>query len=90
VKDYGEATLAQNKNFDLTKPGTTVVITHGITTKRAGQRKTSQCRRMCRVVLCTRRDLHVLAWFVLVLQMLHLRGIHIYREEAPHFELLGS
>jgi hypothetical protein len=34
--------------------------------------------------------LHVLARFVLVLQMQHLRGIHTYREEAPRTELLGS
>jgi hypothetical protein len=34
--------------------------------------------------------LHVLAQFVLVLQMQHLRGIHTYREEAPRTELLGS
>ena len=32
----------------------------------------------------------VLARFVLVLQMQHLRGIHTYREEAPRTELLGS
>jgi hypothetical protein len=32
----------------------------------------------------------VLAWFVLVIQMQHLRGIHTYREEAPRTELLGS
>jgi hypothetical protein len=34
--------------------------------------------------------LHVLARFILVLQMQHLRGIHTYREEAPRTELLGS
>jgi hypothetical protein len=34
--------------------------------------------------------LHVLAWFVLVLQMQHLRRIHMYREEAPRTEQLGS
>ena len=34
--------------------------------------------------------LHVLVWFILVLQMQHLRGIHTYREEAPRTELLGS
>jgi hypothetical protein len=34
--------------------------------------------------------LHLLAWFVLVLQMQHLRGIHTYREEALRTELLGS
>jgi hypothetical protein len=32
----------------------------------------------------------VLTWFVLVLQMQHLRGIHTYREEASRTELLGS
>jgi hypothetical protein len=50
---YGEATLAQNKIFDPIKPRTTVVIGHGITTRRAGQRKTSRCRRTRRVVLCS-------------------------------------
>jgi hypothetical protein len=34
-------------------------------------------------------DLHIIVWFVLVLQMQHLRGIHTYREEAPHSKLLG-
>jgi hypothetical protein len=41
----------------------------------------------CRAVVCV---LHVLARFVPVLQMQHLRGIHTYREEAPRTELLGS
>jgi hypothetical protein len=40
----------------------------------------------CRAVIV----LHVLARFVLVLQMQHLQGIHTYREEAPRTELLGS
>ena len=35
-------------------------------------------------------NLHVLAQFILVLQMQHLQGIHTYREEASHSELLGS
>jgi hypothetical protein len=35
-------------------------------------------------------DLHVLTWFVLVLKMQHLQGIHTYREEASRSELLGS
>jgi hypothetical protein len=35
-------------------------------------------------------ELHVLAQFILVLQMQHLRGIHTYREEALHSEVLGS
>jgi hypothetical protein len=35
-------------------------------------------------------DLHVLARFILVLHMQHLRGIHTYREEASRSELLGS
>jgi hypothetical protein len=35
-------------------------------------------------------DLHVLARFILVLQMQHLRDIHTYREEALRSELLGS
>jgi hypothetical protein len=34
--------------------------------------------------------LHVLARFILVLQMQYLRGIHMYREEASRTELLGS
>jgi hypothetical protein len=41
----------------------------------------------CRAVVSI---LHVLARFVLVLQMQHLRGIHMYREEALRTELLGS
>jgi hypothetical protein len=44
--------------------------------------RVEQCRAVVGV-------LHVLAWFVLVLQMQHLRGIHTYREEAPRTELLG-
>jgi hypothetical protein len=55
LKDYGEATLAQNKNFDPIKPGITAVIDHGITTRHAGQWKMSQCRRTRRAVLCSRR-----------------------------------
>jgi hypothetical protein len=42
-----------------------------------------QCRAVAGV-------LHVLAQFVQVLQMQHLRGIHTYREKAPRTELLGS
>jgi hypothetical protein len=53
--DYGEATLAINKIFNPIKPRTTVVIGHGITTRHAGQRKTSRCRRTCRAVSCSRR-----------------------------------
>jgi hypothetical protein len=45
--------------------------------------RVEQCRAVTGV-------LHVHAWFVLVLQMQHLRGIHTYREEAPRTELLGS
>jgi hypothetical protein len=45
--------------------------------------RVEQCREVVGV-------LHVLARFVLVLQMQHLRGIHTYREEAPRTELLGS
>jgi hypothetical protein len=41
----------------------------------------------CRVVIGV---LHVLAWFIVVLQMQYLRCIHTYREEAPRTELLGS
>jgi hypothetical protein len=46
-------------------------------------KRVEQCRAVVGV-------LHVLARFVLVLQMQHLRGIHTYREEAPRTELLGS
>jgi hypothetical protein len=46
-------------------------------------KRVEQCRTVIGV-------LHVLAWFVLVLQMQHLRGIHTYREEVPRTELLGS
>jgi hypothetical protein len=35
-------------------------------------------------------DLHFLAWFILVLKMQHLQGIHTYREEASRSKLLGS
>jgi hypothetical protein len=45
--------------------------------------RVEQCRAVADV-------LHVLLWFVLVLQMQHLRGIHTYREEASCTELLGS
>jgi hypothetical protein len=45
--------------------------------------RVEQCRAVTGV-------LHVLAWIVLVLQMQHLRGIHMYREEASLTELLGS
>jgi hypothetical protein len=55
LKDYGEATLTQNKIFNPIKPRTTAVIGHGITTRRAEQRKTSRCRRTCRAVPCSRR-----------------------------------
>jgi hypothetical protein len=55
LKDYGEATLAQNKIFNPIKPGTTAVIDYGITTRRIGQRKTSRCRQTRRAVLCSRR-----------------------------------
>jgi hypothetical protein len=55
LKDYGEATLTQNKFFGPIKPETTAVVDHGITTRRARQRKTSRCRRKRRAVLCSRR-----------------------------------
>jgi hypothetical protein len=45
--------------------------------------RVEQCRAVVGV-------LHVLARFVQVLQMQHLRGIHTYREETPRTELLGS
>jgi hypothetical protein len=46
-----------------------------------------ECVEQCRAVVSV---LHVLARFVQVLQMQHLRGIHTYREETPRTELLGS
>ena len=55
VWDYGDATLAQNKIFNPIIPRTTAVIGHGITTRRAEQRKTSRCRRTRRAVPCSRR-----------------------------------
>ena len=55
MKDYGEATEAQNKNFDPIKPRSHVVIGHEITTRRVGQRKLSRCRCTHRAVLCSRR-----------------------------------
>jgi hypothetical protein len=55
MKDYGEATLAQKKIFNPIKPRTTAVIGHGITTRRAEQRKTSRYRRPRRAVPCSRR-----------------------------------
>jgi hypothetical protein len=55
LEDYGEATLAQNKIFNPIKPRTTAVIGHGITTRRAEQRKTSRCKRTRRAVSCSRR-----------------------------------
>jgi hypothetical protein len=45
--------------------------------------RVEQCRAVVGV-------LHVLAQFIQVLQMQHLRGIHTYREETPRTELLGS
>jgi hypothetical protein len=87
--DYGEATLAQNKIFDPIKLETTAVIDHVITSRHAEQQKTSKCWRTRRAVMCICRR-HVLARFVLVLQMQHLWGIHTYREEASCSELLGS
>jgi hypothetical protein len=46
-----------------------------------------ECVEQCFAVV---NDLHVLARFVLVLQMQRLRGIHTYREKASRSELLGS
>jgi hypothetical protein len=55
LKDYEKATLAQNKFFNPIKPETTMVIDHGITTRRAGQQKTSRCRRTRQTMLCSRQ-----------------------------------
>jgi hypothetical protein len=44
--------------------------------------RVEQCRAVTDV-------LHVLAWFILLLQMQHLRGIHTYKEEASRIELQG-
>jgi hypothetical protein len=90
MKEYGEATLAQNKKFDPIKTRTTAVIGYGITTRRTGQRKTSQCRRTHRAFLCSRwrpsrpRAVRPSA------PDAALRGNHMYREEASRSELLGS
>jgi hypothetical protein len=43
--------------------------------------RVEQCRAVVGV-------LHVLARFVLVLQMQHLRGIHMYREEPPRTDVI--
>jgi hypothetical protein len=55
VMDYWETTLAQNEKFHPVKQEITAVIDHRIITRRAGQRKTSRCRRTRRAVLCSRR-----------------------------------
>jgi hypothetical protein len=44
------------------------------------------CVKQCRAIIGV---LHVLARFVLVLQMQHLRGIHTYKEEASRIKLVG-
>jgi hypothetical protein len=49
----GYASVKQN--FNPIIPRTIAVIGHGITTRRAEQRKTSRCRRTCRAVSCSRR-----------------------------------
>jgi hypothetical protein len=90
LKDYGEATLAQNKIFNPIIPRTTAVIGHGITTRRAEQRKTSRCRRTRRAVPCSRRRPSRHHTVRPSAPDAHLRGIHTYREEAPRTELLGS
>jgi hypothetical protein len=46
---------AKQKIFIHIIPRTTAVIGHGITTRRAEQRKTSRCRRTRRAVPCSRR-----------------------------------
>jgi hypothetical protein len=46
---------AKTKFSTPIKPRTTAVIGHGITTRRAEQRKTSRCRRTRRAVPCSRR-----------------------------------
>jgi hypothetical protein len=65
LKDYVEATIAQNKKIDPKKPGTTAVIDHGITTRHVGyvfhvDEHVEQC-------CADTSDLHVLTRFVLVL-----------------------
>jgi hypothetical protein len=46
---------SDNFFFNHIKPRTAAVISHVITTRRAGQRKTSRCRRTRRAVSCSRR-----------------------------------
>jgi hypothetical protein len=82
VKDYGEATLAQNKNFDPIKPRSIVVIGHGITTRRACSRRRLNVDEHVEQRRAVAGVLHFLTRFVLVLQMQYLRGIHTYREEV--------
>jgi hypothetical protein len=43
----------QNTIFDPIKPISTIVIGHRITTRRAGPRKPSRCRRIRRAVSCS-------------------------------------
>ena len=50
----GYASAKQNFFIPII-PRTTAVIGHGITTRRAEQRKTSRCRRTRRAVPCSRR-----------------------------------
>ena len=84
-----ECYTSAKQNFRAHKPRTTDVIGHGITTRRARRWKPSRCRQTHRAYRAVAGVLHVLVWFVLVLQMQHLQGIHTYREEASHTELLG-
>jgi hypothetical protein len=49
-----EGYTSAKQNFWPYKPRTTVVIDHGITTRRTGQRKLSRCRQMHRTMSCSR------------------------------------
>jgi hypothetical protein len=88
--DYGEATLAQNKNFDPIKLETTMVIDHELPLDIQGSGGRLDVDERVEQYCAVANDLHILAQFVLVLQMQHLQGIHTYREEMSRSELLGS
>ena len=70
----------------------TVIIDHGITTRRAVA-ELDEARRGSaddlRLLLVLVPRAAPLAWLVQALQMQRLRGIHMYRVEASYARLLG-
>jgi hypothetical protein len=72
----------KTKLFDLINQELLLVIDHGITTRHAGAVEATRCRRARRSSAVQLLTSVLLMWFVFVLQMQHLRGIHTYREEA--------